>query len=145
MIAHCRDRGYEPTLHPEAGTFIEAAWEIDRALEVSEFGLCLESGHQLVGGGDPLATLDRWGDRINHVHIKDARRRGDGWELVLLGEGEVPVAEALAAIRAGGYDGWYAVEWEKKWHPEIEEPEVAFPHFARTIREYLAEAGVKTA
>ena len=46
-------------------------------------------------------------------------------------------------LAEGGYKGYYCFEWEKKWHPEIEEPEVAFPHYARTMREYLAEAGVK--
>jgi inosose dehydratase len=125
VLARCRDRGYEPTLHPEAGTYVEAAWEIDRALEVSDFGLCLESGHQLVGGGDPLATLERWGDRINHVHIKDARR--DVIDRIVtgsmpvesiwqerafcdLGDGDVPVAEILGRLKAMGYAGWLVVE-----------------------------------
>ena len=117
VLARCRDRGYEPTLHPEAGTYVEAGWEIDRALEVSDFGLCLESGHQLVGGGDPLATLERWGDRINHVHIKDARQ--DVIDRIVagsmpvesiwqerafcdLGDGDVPVAEILAPPEGDG-------------------------------------------
>ena len=125
VIAHCRERGYEPTLHPEAGTFVEAGWEIDRALDVSEFGLCLESGHQLVGGGDPLATLDRWGDRINHVHIKDARkdvidrivagslRVESIWQeraFCDLGDGDVPVTEILGRLKAMDYSGWLVVE-----------------------------------
>ena len=125
MIARCRDRGYEPTLHPEAGTYVEAGWEIDRALEVSDFGLCLESGHQLVGGGDPLATLERWGDRINHVHIKDARQ--DVIDRIVagsmpvesiwqerafcdLGDGDVPVAEILGRLKSMDYSGWLVVE-----------------------------------
>jgi inosose dehydratase len=125
VLARCRARGYEPTLHPEAGTYVEAAWEIDRALEVSDFGLCLESGHQLVGGGDPLATLERWGDRVNHVHIKDARR--DVIDRIVagsmpvesiwqerafcdLGEGDVPVSEILGQLQAMGYSGWLVVE-----------------------------------
>jgi sugar phosphate isomerase/epimerase len=89
-------------------------------------------------GETAAQTMALLGARLRHVHIKDARRRGDGWELVLLGEGEVPVAEALAAIRAGGYDGYYAVEWEKKWHPEIAEPEVALPQHAALLRQMLA-------
>jgi inosose dehydratase len=125
VLSKCRERGYEPTLHPEAGTFIEAAWEIDRALEVSDIGLCLETGHQLVGGGDPLATLERWGDRINHVHIKDARRNvidrivADSmpvesiWQeraFCNLGDGDVPVGEILNRLTAIGYTGWLVVE-----------------------------------
>jgi inosose dehydratase len=52
VIARCRDRGYEPTFHPETGTHVEAPWEIERVLDVSDVGLCLETGHMLLGGGD---------------------------------------------------------------------------------------------
>jgi sugar phosphate isomerase/epimerase len=63
---------------------------------------------------------------------------------VLVGAGEVPVKEQVKVLAGAGYKGFYCFEWEKKWHPEIEEPEVAFPHYAKTMRDYLAEAGVKT-
>ncbi|HJZ47276.1 MAG TPA: sugar phosphate isomerase/epimerase [Roseiflexaceae bacterium] len=79
--------------------------------------------------------------RLLHVHIKDGRRPADGgpnWDLTLLGEGEVPMRDILAALRADGYDGWLAVEWEKKWHPELAEPEIALPQHAELLREYLA-------
>ena len=46
-------------------------------------------------------------------------------------------------LAGAGYEGFYCFEWEKKWHPEIEEPEVAFPQYAKVVGEYLAEAGVK--
>ena len=75
--------------------------------------------------------------RIYLVHVKDARRRDDGWELVPLGEGEVPVRESLAALRAAGYDGWLTVEWEKRWHPELAEPEVALPRDGDTLKRWL--------
>jgi hypothetical protein len=55
----------------------------------------------------------------------------------------VPVKETVKALAAAGYRGYYCFEWEKKWHPEIEEPEIAFPHYAKVMREYLAEAGIK--
>ena len=42
-----------------------------------------------------------------------------------------------------GYQGYYCFEWEKKWHPEIEDPEIAFPHYAKLMAEYLTAAGVK--
>ncbi len=81
------------------------------------------------------------GDRIAHVHIKDARRPDDpsesSWPLVLLGEGDVPVPDVLALLRREGYDGWLSVEWEKKWHPELAEPEVALPQHARQMREWM--------
>jgi inosose dehydratase len=125
VLDRCRNRGYEPTLHPETGTFIEAPWEIDRALELTDIGLCLETGHQLVGGGDALATLDRWGDRVNHVHVKDARAAVVGrivadampvesiWQeraFCALGDGDVPVGAILDRLDADGYEGWIVVE-----------------------------------
>ncbi|MCC9075666.1 sugar phosphate isomerase/epimerase [Litorilinea aerophila] len=79
------------------------------------------------------------GPRVKHVHIKDARRRPDGsWQLVLLGEGEVPCRAAVELLHREGYQGFVSVEWEKKWHPEIEEPEVALPQHARVLREWFA-------
>jgi hypothetical protein len=46
-------------------------------------------------------------------------------------------------LAANGYKGYYCFEWEKRWIPGIEDPEVAFPHYAKTMRSYLAAAGVK--
>jgi sugar phosphate isomerase/epimerase len=46
--------------------------------------------------------------------------------------------DILAALRRAGYDGWLSVEWEKKWHPELEAPEIALPQHAEALRAYLA-------
>jgi sugar phosphate isomerase/epimerase len=78
------------------------------------------------------------GERLVHVHVKDARRRGDDWDLVLMGEGEVPVREVIQLLRRAGYAGFVTVEWEKKWHPEIPPPEIALPQHIEKIRSYLA-------
>jgi fatty-acyl-CoA synthase len=75
-------------------------------------------------------VLQALGARLAHVHIKDARRRtpdGAAWEVVLLGEGEVPVREQLDALHHHGYAGYISVEWE--WHPEAVEPEVALAQY----------------
>src|SRR5690242_12040204 len=72
VVGRCRDRGYEPTFHPESGTYVEAPWEIEEVLDRSDIGLCLETGHMMLGGGDPVAMLRDWRGRVNHVHLKDA-------------------------------------------------------------------------
>lgn len=78
--------------------------------------------------------------RLVHVHLKDARRRADGsWELVLLGEGEVPCREILRALVLRGYSGYVVAEWEKKWHPEIVAPEIALPQHLAMMREWTAD------
>lgn len=90
-------------------------------------------------GEDIETTWQVLGPRVKHVHIKDARRRADGsWQLVLLGHGEVPCRAVVELLHREGYQGYLSVEWEKKWHPEIEEPEVALPQHATLLREWMA-------
>jgi peptide/nickel transport system substrate-binding protein len=97
----------------------------------------------------PVTTAPEWfeynsqnytdlGRRILLAQVKDARRTPDGdWKLVLLGEGEVPVREMLGLLAADGYQGWISVEWEKRWHPEIAEPEVALPQHLSMLAEWM--------
>lgn len=97
-------------------------------------------GHPHRAGDSPEQVLRELSGRIAHVHVKDYRRisaegRND-WELTLLGEGEVPVRACLDGLRAAGYAGWLSVEWEKQWHPELAEPEVALPQFAELLRSW---------
>ena len=125
MIARCRDRGYEPTFHPETGTYVEAPWEIERVLEVSDIGLCLETGHMMLGGGDPVMMLRDLGDRVNHVHLKDARLKvmdeivadqapvTEIWTreaFCALGGGDLDVDAVLAGLRKISFGGWLVVE-----------------------------------
>ena len=86
-------------------------------------------------------TARQLGGRLLHVHVKDGQRPEEQqteWKLTLLGEGDVPTLEMLAALRAIGYQGWLSVEWEKKWHPELVGPEVALPQHAAKLRESLS-------
>jgi sugar phosphate isomerase/epimerase len=86
----------------------------------------------------PDETFRQLGPHMRHTHLKDSVPDGKGGrQYVLTGSGQVPVRRQIEVLAAGGYRGMYCFEWEKRWHPEIEEPEVAFPHYARTVREYL--------
>jgi len=83
---------------------------------------------RLIDGELTAQVYANLGRRILLTQIKDARRGpDDDWRLVLLGEGEVPVRQMLALLAAGGYPHWISVEWEKRWHPGIEGPEIALP------------------
>ncbi|CAM4215441.1 sugar phosphate isomerase/epimerase [Cytophagaceae bacterium 50C-KIRBA] len=73
---------------------------------------------------------------ILHTHIKDAIVSDVGEKYTLLGEGHAPIREALHALKLGGYAGYYSFEWEKLWHPEIQEPEIAIPHFSKNFSTY---------
>lgn len=96
--------------------------------------------HPFRMGEDIQTTWKMLGPRIKHVHIKDGIRRADGsWQLVLLGRGEVPCRAVVELLAREGYQGYIAAEWEKKWHPEIEEPEIALPQHAEVLRSWFAE------
>ncbi len=109
-----------------------------------QFALLWDAHHSFVAGGEqPADTFARLGKWIRHTHLKDSKPEGADRRYVLIGAGTVPVKEQVRVLAKGGYQGYYCFEWEKKWHPEIEDPEVAFPQYAKAIGDYLAEAGVK--
>jgi inosose dehydratase len=120
--------GLQTVFHHHCATYVEAPWEIDALMRGTSgelIGLCLDTGHATYGGGDPLEILERYRDRIRHVHFKDcsadvadAARRGE-WDYVQavrgglfceLGEGSVDFAAIVAALGRAGYDGWIVVE-----------------------------------
>jgi sugar phosphate isomerase/epimerase len=89
--------------------------------------------------GEHVDETDRLiGDRVVHVHVKDATRSGDGWEYQLLGEGELPVLQAIRALERRGYDGYLSIDWEKMWHPELAGPEIVLPQYRTVLADYLA-------
>jgi sugar phosphate isomerase/epimerase len=105
-------------------------------------GAVWDSHHPHRMGQRPAEVWADLGARTLLAQVKDARRdtaRSDGWQLVLLGQGEVPVREILRLLYGGGYAGWISVEWEKRWHPEIEEPEVALPQHLSVLSAWLTE------
>ena len=119
------DQGLTFALHPHAGTLIETAAQVERAIETVDVGWCLDTGHLTIGGADPVEFANRHGDRVVHVHLKDvdaniaadfrAGRRSlvdatrNGLFLPL-GRGDARVAEVMEALTAHGYDGWLVLE-----------------------------------
>jgi len=85
----------------------------------------------------PKEVFDTLGKYIKHVHIKDANLVDGKPAYCLIGQGVAPLREAMDSLKRANYKGYYSFEWEKKWHPEIQDPEIAFPHFAKEIIHYL--------
>ncbi|MFI0719305.1 TIM barrel protein [Streptomyces sp. NPDC021224] len=117
--------GVTAALHPHVGTLVEGPDEIGRVLDGSGVGLCLDTGHVLVGGGDPVELARRAASRVAHVHLKDAD--ADAADAVRagrtpygaavaaglyrpLGTGDLDLPVLLAALDAAGYAGWYVME-----------------------------------
>ena len=85
----------------------------------------------------PKEVFDTLGKFIKHVHVKDANLLNGKPSYCLIGQGVAPLREAMDSLKRANYKGYYSFEWEKKWHPEIQDPEIAFPHFAKEIIHYL--------
>ena len=106
-------------------------------------GLVWDTHHTVsVGKERPTDTWARLGRWVHHTHIKDSTPGEKEVTYVLTGEGTIGVRDVVMALAAGGYQGYYGFEWEKQWHPDIAEPEIAFPHYAEIVTKWLAEAGV---
>jgi len=122
FVEQCAERGYEACLHNEVGTMLSSQESIERALAATTAHLCLDTGHLVAAGGDPVAIVETWRERVSHVHLKDARPAPSGqayteamelWEndvFCPLGEGNGRIEEVLASLRAGEYAGWILVE-----------------------------------
>ncbi|EBA07493.1 myo-inosose-2 dehydratase [Sagittula stellata] len=152
-----QDRGMVLSYHHHMGSFIESEEEVTWLMEGSspEVTLCFDTGHLLFGGGDVMATMDRWADRIHHVHFKDIRpdivkdvRENDRsfLDAVIAGAFTVPgdgcidfqaVADKLAKM---SFNGWIVVEAEQDpaKAPPYEYSQKGYQH----ILEVCANAGL---
>jgi inosose dehydratase len=146
--------GLRTAFHHHCAGWVETPAEIDALMRRTDpglLGLCLDTGHLTFGGGDPLATLSRYADRVWHVHFKDcdpavarqARERGwDYFEAVRrgifceLGRGSVDFPAVASALAARGYGGWVVVEQDVL--PGMGTPAAS----ARRNREYLRSIGL---
>jgi sugar phosphate isomerase/epimerase len=102
-------------------------------------GVIWDFHHPVRMGETPAQTARLIGTRTYHVHVKDAKRDG---ALTLMGEGDIPTKDLLAELHKLGYQGFISLEWEKAWHPEIADPEIAFPHAARYLSDLFLELGI---
>ncbi|MFG1707692.1 TIM barrel protein [Nonomuraea sp. M3C6] len=121
----CRARGFEPAFHHHLGTYVETPQEVERLLELTDVQLCLDTGHLLLAGGDPVTALREWSGRVGHVHIKDgdtkilAQALADGVDLrelmgrggfAPLGEGELDLPAVVRTLGEIDYAGWVIIE-----------------------------------
>jgi sugar phosphate isomerase/epimerase len=145
MAAHAKPAGVTVLIESHGDFTGSADLEaIIRGVGSDAFQLLWDAHHTFVLGKEtPAETWKNLGRYVRHTHLKDSRPEGNERRYVLTGTGEVPVREQVRVLVNGGYRGYYCFEWEKKWHPEIEDPEVSFPHYAKVMREYLTDAGFR--
>jgi len=154
----CRTAGFEPVLHPHAGTYIETADEIARVMDridPSILGLCLDTGHFRFGGADPTQSVHDYHELIRHVHIKDCRSavmdevkaEGKGLDEALgrgvfceLGLGDSRIDDVIAALRLYDYSGWLVIEQDQALRSSDTPASVTAGQ--RANREYLRRLGI---
>ena len=152
MLAHIASalRGLGDYARPKGVTVIieshgdftdsPALLEILQRADSPNVALLWDAHHTFVSGKEqPEDTVRQLGRYIRHTHLKDSVPTGGGNDrrYVLTGTGDVPVKRQIAALAKIGYRGLYSFEWEKRWHPEIEEPEVAIAQYAQVAAGYL--------
>jgi inosose dehydratase len=125
LRAIASDRGLLAVLHPHVGTIVETKADVDRVLAGSSIPLCLDTGHLLIGGTDPLELAKAVPNRIAHTHLKDVdatlASKVQSGELTYteavkagmytpLGTGDVDIAGIVSVLRDNGFDGWFVLE-----------------------------------
>lgn len=133
-LAAAAPDGIRVAFHPHTATWIEAPDEVEllaARLPGTGAGLCLDVGHFLVGGGDPVQAIDRYGDLVTHVHVKDvdsqvlaALRAGeiDGFAAAVRqriftepGNGTLDLDGVVGGLDRIGFSGWLMVEQDSSW------------------------------
>ena len=151
------ERGLVVALHPHQGTVINGSRQVQRLLESSPVCLCVDTGHLMVGGADPVELTTAARDRVAHVHLKDVRadlaeqvrtgRMGyrdavaDGMYRPL-GSGDVDVAAIVSALEASDYDGWYVLEQDTVLEGAPEEGSGPVQDVAESL-EFFERLGVR--
>jgi inosose dehydratase len=125
LVAAAAHKGVLAVLHPHVGTMVETRSDVDRVLAGSQIKLCLDTGHLMIGGTDPLQLAREVPSRIAHAHLKDVdaglAARVQTGELTYteavregmytpLGGGDVDIAGIVTALRSNGFDGWFVME-----------------------------------
>ena len=152
--------GHPVVFHPHGGTFIETPAEVERLVASTDpgrMGICLDVGHYLVGGGDPVTAIRALGERVTHLHLKDvdpavltrlqagALIEGLGHAIrervfTELGAGILDLDGVVAALADLDYAGWLIVEQDTTWAPPSESAAIGRRVLASTLRR-LGTAG----
>ncbi|MEY4163998.1 MAG: hypothetical protein RLZZ79_950 [Actinomycetota bacterium] len=151
--AYCAELGMKYSFHPHSATYIETPEETRELFERLDagMGVCLDVGHWLVGGGDPIAAIAEYGSRITHIHVKDV----DGAVLSRLksreiasmdvavvehkifapaGTGLLDLRALFSALEAVGFQGWLMSEQDSAWEPAEEKSALSMANITAALQ-----------
>ena len=160
LAREAADLGHPLAFHNHVGTYVETPAEVDRLFAMSDpavVGSCLDVGHYLLGGGDPVAMLARYGDRVRQVHLKDvdgeikaAMGTGDvdgflaglrGRVFTEVGSGLLDVRGVLETLDGADYGGWVMVEQDTTWRAPSESAAMSRAVVDHLLREIAVGRG----
>jgi sugar phosphate isomerase/epimerase len=114
--------------------------DVMHAANSGHVGLLWDAHHTFATSNEePEFTVKELGQWIRHTHLKDSTGSGEDRKYVLTGRGNVPVQRQIAALRKIGYKGFYCFEWEKVWHPDLLDPEIAIADYAHVVGQCLGD------
>jgi len=112
--------------------------DVLHAADSEHVGLLWDAHHTFAASNeDPEFTVKQLGPWIRHTHLKDSVGKGEDRKYVLTGTGNVPIERQIKALQSIGYKGFYCFEWEKVWHPDLADPEIAIADFAHVVGQCL--------
>lgn len=115
--------------------------DVLQAADSEHVGLLWDAHHTFATSHEePEFTVKQLGPWIRHTHLKDSVGSGEDRKYVLAGRGNVPIERQIKALQAIGYKGFYCFEWEKVWHPDLQDPEIAIADYARVVGQCLGNA-----
>lgn len=144
--------GMRSSFHPHGGTYIETPAETKTLMSLlsESVGLCLDVGHWIVGGGDPVSAAREYGTRVTHVHVKDVSgevlqkmvtkqidRMGiavDDFKLfVPAGTGLLKLRELFIALEESKFSGWLMSEQDTAWEPSEEKSAESYANIVKAL------------
>jgi len=114
-----------PVLDKVNSPYLGVLWDVEHTFKVY--------------GEDIMEFVDSMVKYIRHVHIKDTKKGVDCFKLCKIGEGDIPIPRIIDVLNNNGYDGYLSLEWEKKYNPHLEEPEMIIPAYIDYIKKYLGK------
>lgn len=135
LVKICKSAGLKPLVetHDDWRTSQDMLTLV-HSFSPEEVGVLWDIEHTVRVGETPGDTVNSLKRYLAHVHVKDAKLAGEERLNLLLGAGNLPLADAINALKSIGYSGWYSLETEKRWMENAPGPEQSLPQFAEFMR-----------
>jgi sugar phosphate isomerase/epimerase len=139
LSAHAKGSGVEVLMETHGDlVYLADLAKIMKEVNSPKIGLIWDiSNMWTVTGEAPATVYPTLKKYIRHVHIKDAIKEEGKLRYTFLGKGQVPIFEGIDLLARDNYKGFYSFEWEKLWHPEIAEPELALADYPKAMKAHF--------